>query len=124
MVTGARAAHTHTHLAADPGIAAAAAAAAPEEPRVGASWRVGERRVASFPWNTIIPIFLHYAEGKMLPQGLQDTPTEYPLSAGATFGSLVIDETSPTPYSDATQVRTYSSTLNFVAGVKFRREES
>lgn len=87
------------HLA-DPGTAAALG-----EPRVGVSWRIGKRRVASFPWYTIIPVFLHYAEGKMLPQGLQDTPTEYPLSAGATFGSLVIDESSPTPYSDATQVR-------------------
>ncbi|XP_042219979.1 sex-determining region Y protein-like [Homarus americanus] len=41
----------------------------------------------------------------MLPQGMQDVAVEHPLSAGASFGSLAVDESSPTPYSDATQTK-------------------
>ncbi|XP_047473242.1 transcription factor Sox-9-like [Penaeus chinensis] len=41
----------------------------------------------------------------MLPQGLKEGPVEHPLSAGAPFGSLAVDDTSSTPYSDATQTK-------------------
>ncbi|MPC79966.1 hypothetical protein E2C01_074525 [Portunus trituberculatus] len=60
----------------------------------------------------------------MLPQGLQETLPEFPLSAGATFGSLVIDETSPTPYSDATQVRANGRSVGCETAEKFCMEES